>query len=199
MGVAIWLARPFGSEGVTRVILAWDGGVALFLALSLQLFLTERLARMEHDARAQEEGEWTVFALTLAGIFLSLAAIITAFSGLQSLREAAKYERVALVTATLLLSWLMTHVTFALRYAHEFYSSTDGEAIDAGLSFPETARPDYLDFVYFSFVIGMTFQVSDVQITSRKLRRLATLQGLLSFVFNTILLAMMVNLAAGLL
>jgi uncharacterized membrane protein len=94
----------------------------------------------------------------------------------------------------------MTHTTFAFRYAHEYYEAAPGSSkVDGGLEFPGEDQPDYLDFMYFSLVLGMTFQVSDVQITSRKLRRLATVHGLLSFLFNTIILALTVNIAAGLL
>jgi len=94
----------------------------------------------------------------------------------------------------------MTHTSFAFRYAHEYYQvDPGGTGIAGGLDFPGEKRPDYLDFMYFSLVLGMTFQVSDVGITARKLRRLATVQGLLSFLFNTIILALSVNIAAGLL
>jgi uncharacterized membrane protein len=97
------------------------------------------------------------------------------------------------------LSWLVTHVTFAFRYAHEYYArDAGGPDLDGGLEFPLEKAPDYLDFLYFALVLGMTFQVSDVQITSRKLRRVATLHGLLSFLFNTVIVAFTVNIAAGL-
>ena len=88
---------------------------------------------------------------------------------------------------------------FALRYAHEYYNGPADNDIDGGLSFPAEPHPDYWDFVYFSVVLGMTFQVSDVNITSRKLRRLATLHGLMGFLFNTVIIALTVNLASGLL
>jgi uncharacterized membrane protein len=104
-----------------------------------------------------------------------------------------------LVASTLFASWLVTHVLFAFRYAHEFYArDLGGPDFDRGLEFPEEREPDYLDFLYFSLVLGMTFQVSDVQITSRKFRRVAALHGLLSFLFNTVIIAFTVNIAAGL-
>src|SRR6185437_14075902 len=106
----------------------------------------------------------------------------------------------ALVALTLFASWLMTQVSFALRYAHEYYTTSPGRSeIDGGLLFPDEPRPDYLDFLYFSLVLGMTFQVSDVQITSHKFRRLAAVHGLLSFMFNTVIIALTVNIAASLL
>ena len=200
IGLAAWPLLPATLHPVTHAVLVWDIGVFAFLALSAQLFLTERLAHMEHDAAAQQEGEWSVFGLTLVGTVMSFAAIISEFGNLKDAQGASRSLDIALVVVTLLLSWLMTHVTFAFRYAHEFYSRDAGAtAIDGGLEFPGTDRPDYLDFVYFALVLGMTFQVSDVQITARKLRRLATLHGLLGFLFNTVILALTVNLAAGLL
>ncbi len=155
---------------------------------------------MEADAAAQQEGEWTIFALTVAAVVFSFAAILGEFAGIKSASGVQKDLHLALVAVTLFVSWLMTHTTFAFRYAHEYYSrDSGGSDVDRGLEFPEEQRPDYLDFMYFSLVLGMTFQVSDVQITARKLRRLAAVHGLLGFLFNTIILALTVNLAAGLL
>ena len=185
---------------LTREVVAWDVGVTVYLVLAGLLFVTEPIDRMEANSEAQQEGEWTIFSLTLAGVVISFAAIISTFSGASHENPEQKSLHVALVAVTLLLSWLMTHTTFAFRYAHEYYArERHGQDIDRGLDFPGEKRPDYLDFMYFSLVLGMTFQVSDVEITSRKFRRLAMVQGLLSFLFNTIIVALTVNLAAGLL
>ncbi len=184
----------------TRGIAAWDVGSSLYLALIFFLFVVARTESMETNARAQEEGEWTLFWLVLAGAIASFAAVIGEFGTMKSAAADARNLKVCLVAATLLLSWTLTQAAFALRYAHEFYSRTgDSEGVDGGLQFPEEKRPDYLDFFYFSAVLGMTFQVSDVQITSRKLRRLATVHGMLGFLFNTVIIALTVNLASGLL
>jgi uncharacterized membrane protein len=194
------LLLPDGLSGPTRSIVAWDIGVLVYLGLAATLFTTERVDRMEADSVAQQEGEWTIFTLTLGAVIVSFVAIFGAFSGTKDMSTADKSLHVGLVAATLFLSWLMTHTTFAFRYAHEFYAcDAGGPEIDGGLEFPGEKRPDYLDFMYFSLVLGMTFQVSDVQITARKLRRVAAVHGLLSFLFNTIILALTVNLAAGLL
>jgi uncharacterized membrane protein len=183
-----------------RALLAWDIGVAVYLLLSLQLFLTEDHRRVPYHAAAQEEGEWTIFAVMVSVAAASFVAIFNEFSASKSLPAELHNTHLAVVAATLLISWLMTHFTFAYRYAHEFYTSSPGTTgPDGGLDFPKEPNPDYMDFLYFSLVLGMTFQVSDVQITSRKLRRLAALHGLLSFLFNTVILALTVNLAAGLL
>jgi uncharacterized membrane protein len=183
----------------TRGLLAWDAGVLVFLALAAYLFSTVTADRMPARAEAQEEGEWTIFWLTLAVVVVSFVAVSSEFSAIKQAPDARRQLQVVLVAGTLFISWLMTHVTFALRYAHEFYADDlGGPDIDRGLEFPSETKPDYLDFLYFSLVLGMTFQVSDVQITSRKLRRVATLHGLLSFLFNTVIVAFTVNIAAGL-
>ncbi len=141
---------------------------------------------------------FTIFALTLLGAVMSLVAIFL-FSHAAGKKTHESYY-LGFVIVTLALSWLTTNIVFAYRYAHEYYTKDiNPDEIDRGLEFPGEENPDYLDFVYFSFVLGMTFQVSDVNIHAKKLRRLATLQGLIGFLFNTVILAVTVNVAASLL
>jgi uncharacterized membrane protein len=197
-GSAIWPLLPAGLSLTTRGLLAWDAGVLVFLGAAGFLFATTEAYRMPARAEAQEEGEWTIFGLTLAVVVVSFVAVSSEFSAIKQSPDSARGLRVTLVAVTLFLSWLTTHVTFAFRYAHEFYADDQGGSdVDRGLEFPGEREPDYMDFLYFSLVLGMTFQVSDVQITSRKLRRVATLHGLMSFLFNTIIVAFTVNIAAG--
>jgi uncharacterized membrane protein len=199
-GLAALPLLPADTIPTTRSILAWDIGVSVFLVLVMVLFLTEDHSKMAADAAAQQEGEWTIFALMVAAVAISMVAIAQEFGAASELKGAGKMFHVGLVAVTLLLTWMMLQATFALRYAHEYYEvSGDGLKVDGGLSFPGEEHPDYMDFLYFSLVLGMTFQVSDVEITSRKLRRLASLHGFLGFVFNTVILALTVNIAAGLL
>ena len=199
-GLLSFPALPHGVNGQTRVILAWDIGSLVFLLLCAHLFSSERRDRMAEDAERQQEGEWTIFWITLAAAAFSFGAVLAEFSGTKSLPGAARSWHIALVAATLLLSWFVTHTLFALRYAHEFYEPLYmPRAVQGGLEFPGSKAPDYWDFFYFSIVLGMTFQVSDVQVTSRKLRWLATVHGIVSFVFNTVIVALTVNIAASLL
>jgi uncharacterized membrane protein len=194
-----WWLLPAVPSAISRGILAWDIGVLVFLVLSAQLFVTASPDQMPAAAEAQQEGEWTIFGLTLAVVIVSFIAVSSEFGSIKGATPAERVMRVTLVAVTLFLSWLVCHVTFAYRYAHEFYARDRGGAgVDGGLDFPQEKEPDYLDFFYFALVLGMTFQVSDVQITSRKLRRVATLHGLLSFLFNTVIVAFTVNIAAGL-
>lgn len=200
-GLAVAPLLPANLSGTTRAIIAWDFGAVVYLALAGYLFASEHLDRMAADAAAQEEGEWTIFWLTVAAVTFSFAAIVGEFAGITKDMPAAQRNlHLLLVAITLFVSWLMTHTTFAFRYAHEFYQvDPDGSGISGGLEFPGEKRPDYLDFMYFALVLGMTFQVSDVQITARKFRRLAAAHGLLGFLYNAIIVALTVNLAAGLL
>ncbi len=199
VGVLAAIVFPHAWSPLTRAILAWDLGCVVFLVLVANLFTRER--DMARDAAAQEEGEWTIFFLTVAGTIASFAAILGEFTVSKDLPASTRDLHTGLVALTLLVSWLMTHTIFALRYAHEYYgvSARSTAKIDGGLEFPGDQEPDYWDFFYFALVLGMTFQVSDVQITSRKLRRLATMHGMLGFLFNTVILALSVNIGASLL
>ena len=200
VGVVAALALPAALRPLVRGLLAWDVGSVALLALCAELFTRERDATMADDAAAQQEGEWTVFAVTVAAVVASMAAVLGEYSAMKGAGQSGRGLHVALVAATLLLSWLVTHTTFALRYAHEYYALSGGRVVvDGGLDFPGAEPPNYWDFFYFALVLGMTFQVSDVRITSRKLRRLATGHGLLSFLFNTTIIALSVNIGASLL
>ncbi|MBW4093043.1 MAG: DUF1345 domain-containing protein [Proteobacteria bacterium] len=198
-GVLVALALRGRLAPITGALIGWDAGVLVYLVLAGLLFVTEPIDNLPARAEAEQDGEWTIFFLTVAAAVVSLIAILGVFATTKGLTPAARNLHIGLVAVTLLISWLMTHTTFAMRYAHEFYAADlDPPQFDRGLEFPGEPRPDYMDFMYFSLVLGMTFQVSDVQITARKLRRLAALHGLLSFLFNTIILALTVNIAAGL-
>jgi uncharacterized membrane protein len=199
VGVAFALLLPNSFAPLTRALVAWDSGCLAFLVLAAVMFTSERHADIAADAAAQEEGEWTIFWLTVGAVTASFAAILGDFSQTKDMPAALRDLHIALVATTLFVSWLMTHTVFAYRYAHEYYERGDDGHVSGGLSFPDEQEPDYWDFFYFALVLGMTFQVSDVQITSRKLRRLAAAHGLLGFLFNTVILALSVNIGASLL
>ena len=145
-------------------------------------------------AQRQDVGRTVIF------IFVIIAACAALFAVAFLIRSGKPEEQhlsihLLLALATIVLSWLLMHAVFGLRYAHRFYddSEIDAEKHAGGLKFPEEDLPDYRDFAYFSFVIGMTCQVSDVDVTSREMRRLALLHGILSFGFNTVILALTIN------
>lgn len=200
VGMLSYPLLPASLGHATRAILAWDLGSLVLLTLAAILFAGEGSDEaMAANAKQQEEGEWTMFWVVLAGVAFSFVALTQELGSVKDLSPAIRGLHVALVASTLLISWLVTHIVFTLRYAHEYYGSgLPGGKVEGGLEFPGEQTPDYWDFTYFSLVLGMTFQVSDVQITSRKLRRLATIHGLIGFLFNTVIVALTVNIAASL-
>jgi Predicted membrane protein len=173
----------------TDTIAAWDTFAFCVLAASWLTILIRPQQKLR--ARAQEED----FGRTVIFVFVVVAACASLFAVGLLVREGTAGHLV-LGLATVVSSWSLIQTIFGLHYDHAFYGDSDkhGETQHAGgLIFPGDRPPDYLDFAYFSFVIGMTCQVSDVQITSYRLRRLALLQSLLAFVFNTIILALLIN------
>jgi len=125
---------------------------------------------------------------------VSVIAVVALAIELHASRSGGLLE-VALAASSLLLAWLFMNTIFALHYAHEFYGDRGGKG--SGLDFPGTREPDYWDFVYFAFVIGMTFQVSDVQISERQIRRVALAHAVIAFFFNVIIIALSVNVVAS--
>jgi len=190
--VVVLLALSTSWRPVTRVLVGWDIGVALYLGLVAHMMTGSEIREIRRRAAHQDEGQLTILVLTVAAAVASLAAILAQF-GAAGATGSRHPMNLILPALTILLSWTFIHTTFALHYAHEFYDET----ASGGLAFPGAeSEPDYWDFVYFSFVIGMTSQVSDVGITSRQIRRTVAAHGVVSFVFNVALLALTVNLAA---
>lgn len=189
-GVTALLAVT-GWQRATRLLVGWDVGVTLYLALVAHMMWGSDIERIRRRATLEDEGQLAILLLTMLAALASLAAIFAELA--TSVRGDRSSVRVAHAVLTIFLSWAFIHTIFALHYAHEFYDVTAG-----GLAFPQgSADPDYWDFVYFSFVIGMTSQVSDVAVTGQEVRRIVIAHGVLSFVFNAALLALTVNLAAG--
>ena len=180
---------------VTRLLLGWDTAVTIYLvAAAAVMARCSTVAAIKRNAAAQDEGAFAILVLTVAAAMASLGAIFAELVALE--RTNPSYGLyITLAVATVVLSWTFTHTIFALHYAHDFY----GEGVHSqGLKFPGNAHPDYWDFVYFAFVIGMTFQVSDVAVTNKSIRRMVVAHGALSFFFSTAIVALTVNIAAGL-
>ena len=188
---AVYTALSPETRLSTRVLIGWDSGTFAYLAGAFRLMSTFDLEAVRRRAAIQDEGGMGLFLLTIAAAVASLAAIVAELGATMS--AANRAPSLVLAVATISLSWIFIHVLFALHYAHEFYDQSG----EQGLAFPEEECPDYWDFVYFSFVVGMTFQVSDVQVTRRTLRRLVVVHGLVSFVFNVAVIALIVNLGAS--
>jgi uncharacterized membrane protein len=190
LGIVAIFLLPVSLRLVTRMLIGWDIFVATYAILVYIMMLRSDLSTIRRLAARQDDGRFLIPLLTALGAFASLAAIVA------ELGESHHRSALIFAMATVALSWIAVHTAFALHYAHDYYRG----AKPGGLQFPSGDRDehaDYWDFVYFSFVIGMTAQVSDVGITDKTIRRTATAHGIISFVFNTALLALMVNIAAS--
>ena len=195
VGVVLLVVMPTDRRLAARLLVAWDVGVALYLGLVCEMVARSRVGEIRRRAALEDEGQLGILVLTTGAALASFGAIIAELGSLPEHAGVRLPRQLILATSTILLSWAFTHVIFALHYAHEYYGE-DAEQC-GGLVFPGGEDPDYWDFVYFAFVIGMTSQVSDVAISSKSIRRTATAHGVLSFIFNVALLALTVNIAAS--
>ena len=175
----------------TRIIVGWDAGVALYLALVYLVMAHGSIAEIRRRAAINDEGAIALLVLTAAAALASLVAVLA------ELGHSPGPYQIALSIATILLSWTFMHTMFALHYLHEFYGQGADDRL-GGLVFPGSEDPDYWDFLYYSLVVAMTAQVSDIQITSKTIRRLTTLHGAISFFFNATVLALTVNIVSSL-
>jgi uncharacterized membrane protein len=191
IGLLAYALLPASLRQVTRALLGWDICIAVYLLLVFVMVVRSGLAHIKRNAALQDDGRFVILMVAALGAFASIAAIVFELGASHHSAQA-----LTLATVTIALSWAAVHTIFALHYAHEFYRG----AKPGGLQFPSGdthENADYWDFVYFSFVIGMTAQVSDVGITDKTIRRTATAHGIVSFIYNTALVALMVNIAAS--
>jgi uncharacterized membrane protein len=191
LGIVVSLLLPVSLRPISRALIGWDVFIGLYAALVFTMMLRSGHHHVRRNAARQDDGRFVILVFTGLGAFASIAAIV--FEIGVAHRGAAE---LTLATVTIALSWVAVHTSFALHYAHEYYRGSK----PGGLQFPSGDKDDhadYWDFVYFSFIIGMTAQVSDVGITDKIIRRTATVHGIISFVYNTALVALMVNIAAS--
>lgn len=194
--IAEWMA-----SAPLRAALSWDVVVTVYLLLAIAMMWRPDLAQIRARAKVIDIKLPEIVAI------VGLAAVISVFSVAKVLAQARdllmpdRAAHVAVAALTVFLSWVSMHVIYAVHYAHIFYDPADRSEADkvrGGLEFPGQTEPDYWDFVYFSFVIGMTCQVSDVQITARDMRHLATAQGIIAFFYNAMVVALAVSVSANL-
>ena len=180
-------------------MLCWDSFALVFVTCSWIFLFKCATSKIRAEATREDGSRAFIFFMVMISSFASLFTVtLLILSKEASATGLMIYLPVAVLG--ILLSWILVHTTFTFRYAHMYYGDDEADSCKhaEGLEFPKEKKPDYLDFAYFSFVIGMTFQVSDVQISSKKLRRLALLHGLISFAYNTIIVALTINIIAGL-
>ena len=185
-----------------QMVVIWDTFLLGVLTLSWARIVTAHPKESLKTARLQDSSRTAIFLFVILAACISIVAVGYLLGSAQGRHGERLMESIVLAFGTLIGSWCLIHTLFALRYAHIFYGDNDSPASSGrhlgGLQFPGEHAPDYFDFAYFSFVIGMTCQVSDVQISGRSLRRLALVHGLLAFAFNTVILALSINIVSGL-
>ncbi|MGH6792925.1 MAG: DUF1345 domain-containing protein [Methyloceanibacter sp.] len=191
--VLVVFLLPVEYRPVSRLLVGWDAGVTLYLALVAVMIARSDTSQMRRRAALEDEGRIAIPILTVIAAMASLGAIVF-WLRTASASQADQPAILALLFLTTLLSWVFIHVIFALHYAHEFYAERRGEG--GGLRIPGCKQPNYLDFLYLAFSIGTATSVSDVQVTSRTIRKTVTAHGMVSFIFNVTLIALTVSIAA---
>ncbi len=197
-GLAALLLLPHALSLPMRCTLAWNAGAIAYLISTYQLMSSSRVETIKAQAARQDDGRRMVLVLIVAAIAASFLAIAGLINEAKQAKELWKIAYLLLAASTIFVSWMVTQVAFTLHYAHEYYAPTDAGGSAAGLIFPNDTAPDFWDFFYFATSIGATSQTSDVAIKSKSLRRLVTFHAIVSFFFNTTVLALTINLAASL-
>jgi uncharacterized membrane protein len=194
VAAALWLI-PNHIAWSTRAVFAWDTTLIVFIGSTLLMMADCDDAKIRQRAAREDEGQHFILALAVVAAAASIIAIAAELSIAKNEHGLAKGLRVALAFGTVAASWFFVQMVFALHYAHEYYGDGDGKA---GLAFPGDDTPDYWDFLHFGSIIGVAAQTADVAFTSKSMRRTGTVHGMVAFIFNTVVLALTINLLAGL-
>ena len=195
---AAYIPLQFGVEirEATRLLIAWNVGAWAFLLLILHMVMDRtRDARVE--SRPEDENQWVLVALGIVASLAAVAAIVWELGPVKNLSGWPKTGHLTLVGLTVLSAWTFLQVMFALHYAGVYFQRHKG-GVQGGLEFPDCPQPDWMEFFYQAFVIGCTFASSDVNVTSKRMRRIVVIQGVVGFFFNAIILALTINVAANL-
>jgi len=200
IGAIVAVAIPDVQNPILRAVIGWDTGAAAFLGSLAVLMARATPASMRHRALQEDQARWAFLALMAGVTFFSLFALLGILPEAKKAGGWIMAGSSLLGAVTILLSWLVAHTVFAVHYAHEFFYEVEHKEAP-GVEFPGVADDrgdlDYWDFCYFAFVIGMTAQVSDVQVRTRHWRRMVLAHGVISFLFNAAILGLSINLLAG--
>jgi uncharacterized membrane protein len=199
-GLVVGLLLPEGiaRQQVTRWLIAWNVGTALYVLLAAIMMIRSSTHHMRHRAQQQDDGQLVILVLVVVAGVASLAAIAGELTVVKDMHGFAKSAHVALAGVTVMTSWAFIQVMFALHYAHDYYAAVCHSRA-AGLQFPGEEAPDYGDFFYFAAVIGTSGQTADVSFVSKSMRRIGSMHCILAYLFNTTVLALLINIGASLL
>lgn len=195
-----WL--PFAFTPITRGLVGWNVAVVLYLMAAAHMIASSTHESIRRRAVLSDEGRAAVLFLTAIATFVAIGAIIAELGQSKNMMGDQKNPHIILAVVTVFSSWAFMHLIFAFHYAHEFYTEEEAaphashSEMRGGLRFPNTPMPQYIDFLYFSYVIGVAFQTADVEIGSRTMRAVVLVHGVVAFFFNTTIVALMVNISS---
>ena len=197
--VTVGMTLPVGvaSHAVTRWLIAWNVGTCLYVLLAAIMMIRSSDHHMRHRAQLQDEGQFAILVLVVVSAVASLAAIAGQLTVVKDMHGLLRLAHVGLAGLTVVSSWAFIQVMFTLHYAHDYYAAT-GRGLPAGLQFPNDDRPTYGDFFYFASVIGTSGQTADVSFVSKSMRRIGSVHCILAYLFNTTVLALLINIGASL-
>jgi uncharacterized membrane protein len=200
--VLIYFVLPHEIRFATRALIAWNVATFVFIALVGWMMARSSEQSIRAHAALEDEQRWVLLAVGTVAACAALAAIVSELGAVKDMTGFDKTAHIALVTATILTAWTFIHLLFTIHYAHEYYADEDDDlstpGVRRGLRFPGDRDPTYADFLYFSFVIGCASQTADVETVSRAMRQTTLAHGVVSFFFNTVILALTINIGAGL-
>ena len=198
-GIVTGFALPSGvaSTSITRWLIAWNAAAWLYIALAAVMMTRSDRHRMRHRAQLQDDGKYTILAMVIISAVASLVAIACELSVVKDMHGWLKDAHIALAGLTVIASWGFIQVMFTLHYAHDYYlAACHGRK--PGLAFPDDEEPDYGDFFYFAAVIGTSGQTADVSFVTKPMRRIGSIHCILAYLFNTTVLALLINIGASL-
>ena len=207
LGIVLGLLLPSAWRPTTRFLIAWDAGMLVYLTTATAMVLRADEKHLRRRVAVQDQGGGLILLISVAASVASLIAIVNELGVVKEMTGTGKALHVGLAALTIVLSWAFIHMMFALHYANEFFTeyfsarAPDDKRSDeerGGLIFPGDKAPDFSDFLYFSYVIGVASQTADVATSSRAMRQIALGHGIIAFFFNTTVLALTINIAAGL-
>ena len=196
-GIALAMVLPATTRLSTRFLLGWNLTAFIYVSFAFLMIVRSTVETCRARAALYDENDWVIMGLVVGSAAASFAAI---FAELAAIKSGAAPVAISLVMAgvTVMLAWTFTHIIFTLHYANLYYRPHKG-GVPGGLDFPGDEPPDYRDFLYYSFVIGCAAQTADVATTSREMRLVSLVHGIIAFAFNTAILALMINVGASLL
>ena len=199
----VYFGVPHAWEIATRTLVAWNTGAVLYIASTLWAMSQATAKTIRWRAQITDEGRFAILILVSLAAMAAIGAIFAHLAITKDLKGWDKGLHLGLAGFTIVSAWVFIHLTYALHYAHEYFDETKGvegeqPELKGGVKFPGTDEPDYWDFLYFSFIIGVASQTADVEITSKVIRRTSLAHSILSFFFNSAILALTINIASGL-